>query len=239
LDVDDGDGNQVPRVATAVVDCSAPIISDVQFESVEFFSAVVTWITDEPSSSTANAFGSAGGASASDATLVTSHELLLEDLTPCSSYSVSVRSTDFVGNETTDDNGGAFYTLETTCPEVPPVPDGSLGTEPVRVARFGDSGIEILWDNQCPATGPTKIIYGPLYRVPEYFVLGALCDIPADAESMIWERPFFADFWFLVLKDSGIGVESSWGRSTAGERNGTVHSGKCGAVQKDTTGTCP
>jgi hypothetical protein len=119
------------------------------------------------------------------------------------------------------------------------VPDGGPGTEPVRVRGLDGDAIEILWDNQCPASGPTKIVYGPMHLVSEYRVLNALCDIPADAEGLVWERPFFGSFWFLVLKDSGLGVESSWGRSSSGERNGTVHSGQCGTIQKNTSTTCP
>jgi hypothetical protein len=239
VDADDGSGNQMLRTATATVDCTGPAIAGVQFSSVGFFDAVVEWTTDEPASSGASAFGPGGGASATDAEPVLQHSLLLQDLEPCSDYSVLVRSADAVGNETVDDNGGSFYPLQTRCPEVPPVPDGSPGTDPVRVRRLDGDAIEVLWDNQCLASGTTKIIYGQMHRVSEYYVLGALCDIPADAESMIWERPFFGSFWFLVLKDSGLGVESSWGQSWEGERNGAVHSGRCGVTQKNTTTTCP
>jgi len=240
IDADDGGGAlQVPRLATATVDCTGPVISDVQFGLVGFFSAEVHWSTDEASSSAATAIAPVGGASASDPTPVTNHSLLLDGLAPCSDYAVAVSSTDFVGNETIDNNAGAFYTLNTNCPEVPPVPDGSPGTGPVRANRLAGSAIEILWDNQCPASGPTKVIYGQLARLDEYFVLGALCDIPADAESTIWENPFFGDLWFLVLKDSGLGLESSWGQSTAGERNGTQNSGRCDTFGKDISGTCP
>jgi hypothetical protein len=109
----------------------------------------------------------------------------------------------------------------------------------VRVQRLDGSALEITWDNQCAASGPTKIIYGQMRRVSEYFVLGALCDIPADADRTVWENPFFGDLWFLVLKDSGLGVESSWGRSSSGERNDGVHSGRCDTIDKDTSGSCP
>ena len=69
---------------------------------------------------------------------------------------------------------------------------------------------------------------------------GAVIGIgPPDAESHVWPNPFFGDFWFLVLKDSGLGVESSWGQSSFGERNGDVASGRCGATEKNTTTTCP
>jgi hypothetical protein len=83
------------------------------------------------------------------------------------------------------------------------------------------------------------VIYGQLHRLSEYFVLGALCDIPPDAESTVWANPFFGDLWFLVLKDSGLGAESSWGRSSSGERNGVWNSGQCGTSAKDTSGNCP
>jgi hypothetical protein len=92
-----------------------------------------------------------------------------------------------------------------------------------------------VWDDQCAPTG-ANILYGSLDQVSTHAVSGAVCGI---ASPETWTAVPAGDLWFVVVGDDGVSVESSWGVSTEGERNGLVDSGMCGVTAKDITGTCP
>jgi hypothetical protein len=97
------------------------------------------------------------------------------------------------------------------------------------------SRISITWDDQCsPASA--KMLYGSLDQVSTHAVSGAVCDI---ATPEIWDTVPAGSIWFVVVADDGLGVESSWGQASDGERNGLTDSGTCGAAAKDITGSCP
>jgi hypothetical protein len=119
----------------------------------------------------------------------------------------------------------------------PPIPDGAGATSPILADRLTPDGsqISIAWDDQCAPTN-ANLLYGSLDQVSSYAVAGAVCGI-ADPEA--WTTVPAGDLWFVVVSDDGLGVESSWGQSTAGERNGLVNSATCGIQTKDITGTCP
>jgi subtilisin-like proprotein convertase family protein len=119
----------------------------------------------------------------------------------------------------------------------PPVPDGSGSTSPILVDRLMADGsrLEIAWDDQCsPASA--RIVYGSLDQVSSHVVSGAVCDI---ADPQIWDGVPAGDLWFVLVSDDGLGVESSWGLASGGERNGLADSDTCGSVTKDITGACP
>jgi len=120
---------------------------------------------------------------------------------------------------------------------VPPVPDGRSGSEPLRVDRTGNT-LELSWDNQCLASGPTKILYGSLAGVSQHVIDGSVCGIDAASAGTSWTPPL-AELWFVVVKENDQAVEGSWGQATAGERNGTDDSGQCGVTAKDVSGSCP
>ena len=75
-----------------------------------------------------------------------------------------------------------------------------------------------------------------LDQVATYAVTGAVCGV---ANPQVWDPVPAGDLWFVLVGDDGLGVESSWGEATDGERNGLSDSGTCGSVAKDITGTCP
>ncbi|MCU0302901.1 MAG: C25 family cysteine peptidase [Thermoanaerobaculales bacterium] len=114
IDADDGAGGvNVPRTATATVDCLGPAISSVAATATE---AAVTFgfATDEPGTTEIVWGTSAPPANVvSDAALTTAHEVIVDGLTPCTTLYYEVRSADAQGNLTIDDNGGAFYTVDT------------------------------------------------------------------------------------------------------------------------------
>jgi subtilisin-like proprotein convertase family protein len=115
IDADDGQGGtNVMVTADAAVDCTAPVIANVQSIDVGGSWATITWDTDEPADSTVS-YGLAmpGEQSVSDASFVTAHAVQLRDLQECTPYVYSVASADPVGNAAADDNGGAYYTFET------------------------------------------------------------------------------------------------------------------------------
>ncbi|MBN1296988.1 choice-of-anchor J domain-containing protein [bacterium] len=113
IDASDGfGGTNVPVTDTAVVDNTQPVISNVQVAFLDDTSAVITWTTDEPCSSTV-LFDTPVNDEVSVDDLVTEHHVTLTNLAQCLDYIFSVRSADAAGNLTEDDNGGAFYSFTT------------------------------------------------------------------------------------------------------------------------------
>ena len=239
LDADDGAGSGATSFATADVDCVSPVISNVQALAISATSALVTWDTDEPATSAVSFDGVTGSLVASESKWVTSHEVTLYNLTSCSSYTFSVGSTDLAGNETVDDNSGSLYDFDSGCPGVTPVPDGSSGTMPMTVRKASGNSLRVDWDNSCPYVGSTKLIHGPLSGVSQYLISGSICSIPSLSQFFDWTTVPSESAWFLMLREDGALVESSWGQSSAGERNGATVSGQCSALTKNTFGTCP
>ncbi len=115
IDADDGYGQtNVPRIDTAVVDCSGPVIANVAATTPTGRTALVTFDTNEAGNSVV-VYGASvpPGTPATSATLVTAHSVALQGLVPCTTYYYLVRTTDATGNTAVDDNGGAYYTFTT------------------------------------------------------------------------------------------------------------------------------
>ncbi len=115
VDADDGTGQQVAATDAAVVDCVAPIISNIAISDITARTAIVSFEANETSSG-AVLLGSQCG-SLSDIRLgspgATSHQITLTGLTPATTYAFGVRATDAAGNEVLDDNGGSCRVLAT------------------------------------------------------------------------------------------------------------------------------
>jgi hypothetical protein len=119
---------------------------------------------------------------------------------------------------------------------------GGTGSGPAPVPwlladRMDAEGSQLMvsWDDQCSPTS-AKIVYGPLEAVSTMTVTDGRCAI---SNPEVWDAVPEGSLWFLVVGDNGTGIESSWGESTVGERNGASASGTCGSEVKDTTTTCP
>jgi trimeric autotransporter adhesin len=100
---------------TATIDCTGPVISNVQITNITGTTARITWTTDEAANSRVTYdMSTPPGTNKDDlATFVTSHTVNLTGLTTCSQYYFSVTSADVAVNSTTDNNGGAYYTFTT------------------------------------------------------------------------------------------------------------------------------
>jgi len=119
----------------------------------------------------------------------------------------------------------------------PPIPDGSGGAQPLLVSLGVPDGSQLIldWDEVCSPVG-TNLLYGPLDQVSTLSVSSSVCGVTSPST---WASVPGGSLWFLLVSADALGVESSWGAATAGERNGLTASGECGVVVKDVAGNCP
>ncbi len=104
---------------TASVDCTAPLISNVQTGAVGATRATITLDTDEPATATVR-YGLSCGAlteSASTVVFAQNHAVELAGLDSNTTYFYAVDAADEAENTGTDDNGGQCYSFST--PDVP------------------------------------------------------------------------------------------------------------------------
>lgn len=110
----DGTAN-VPRTATASLDCSPPTISNLSAYAVDESVVQISWTTDELASSAVR-YGSAPELLNFEVVspyFKTSHTVRLTGLSECATVYYSVASSDAVGNTTEDDNAGHLYLIAT------------------------------------------------------------------------------------------------------------------------------
>ncbi|HNT37175.1 MAG TPA: hypothetical protein PKH07_19445, partial [bacterium] len=110
----DGTAN-VPRTATASLDCTPPTISDLSSYAVDESAVQISWKTDEPATSIVH-YGlteEAFDLQRVSPYLRSNHSILISGLTECTDLYFRVASSDSVGNTTVDDNAGANYSIST------------------------------------------------------------------------------------------------------------------------------
>ena len=133
------------------VDTTAPVISAVSTSNVTDTGAVITWTTDEPADSQVE-YGNAdtyGTSSSLATTLVTSHTVTLQGLTPDTLYHFRVKSSDAAGNQSISTD----YTFTTLEPDItPPVISGITATS------TSETSATITWITDEPST--SKVEYG-------------------------------------------------------------------------------
>ena len=115
IDADDGQGGvNITRTATALIDCTSPVITNVNATNVTGQGARINWLTNEPATSIVT-YGSTTppGTTRSGGALVATHAFDLTGLNECSKYYYQVSSQDDAGNSATDNNGGSYYTFQT------------------------------------------------------------------------------------------------------------------------------
>ena len=116
IDADDGNGNyNVVVQDSALVDCSPPIISNVQTINIEPRNATVTFNTTEEATATVY-YGTSCGALndvVSSGGYETSHTLTINGLQDNTTYYYAVEAIDHAGNVTYDDNAGGCYWFTT------------------------------------------------------------------------------------------------------------------------------
>ena len=120
IDADDGfGGTNITVHATAGVDCTDPVISNVTVAELEPQSARVEFNTDELATGMVH-YGTSCGSlteTAGAAGVHTAHSIVLHPLVDDTPYFYSVEAADEAGNGVVDDNGGACYTF--TTPQIP------------------------------------------------------------------------------------------------------------------------
>jgi hypothetical protein len=115
IDADDGHGGiNVEKTDTALIDCTAPVISNVIIEYIGIDEVTISWTTDEPASSVVYYGETTPPAEvAQNLSLETAHSMTLTGLVECTDYYLAIEGTDLAGNVAYDDNGGSYYTLTT------------------------------------------------------------------------------------------------------------------------------
>ncbi|MEW6682011.1 MAG: fibronectin type III domain-containing protein [Nitrospirota bacterium] len=135
----------------AAPDTTAPTISGVVASSTGATSTVITWSTNEPSTSVVDyGLGTSYGSSSTDTTLVTSHSRSLIGLTASTTYHFRVRSADAAGN-TASSADFVFTTSaqpDTTAPTLSSIASGSVT----------NAGATITWTTNEAST--TQVDYG-------------------------------------------------------------------------------
>ena len=114
VDADDGaGGTDVSKMDVAQVDCAGPAVGGVQASATQD-TATITFTTDEPGTTTV-LWGTTRPPSGTyeDTALVTDHAVTLTGLAPCTRYWFEIVTEDGLGNQTVDDNGGAYYSVVT------------------------------------------------------------------------------------------------------------------------------
>jgi PGF-pre-PGF domain-containing protein len=133
----------------AVVDATAPVISNTANSSITNISATVTWTTDESSNSLVK-YGTTSGTyttSQTDATYITSHSESLTSLSPTTTYYYVVNSTDASGNSV-QSSEYSFTTTDLTPPTLSSISSSSVTT----------STATISWTSS--ESSDSQVIYG-------------------------------------------------------------------------------
>lgn len=137
---------------TAAPDTTGPVISGVVASSTSATSTVITWTTNEPSTSVVDyGLGTGYGSSATDTTLMSAHSVSLTGLSASTTYHYRVRSADAAGNSAS--SGDFTFTTsalpDTTAPVLSNITAGSITS----------SGVSITWTTNEAST--TQVEYGP------------------------------------------------------------------------------
>ncbi|MHC4721149.1 MAG: S8 family serine peptidase [Planctomycetota bacterium] len=115
-DADDGTGTPATATDTALIDCQAPIIFDVQI-GYPGRQPTITVETDEPTTVHLMCGLACGGPyiiNESDLTLATSHAIELAGVAPETDYFFVIEANDAAGNKRVEDNNGHCYEFTTT-----------------------------------------------------------------------------------------------------------------------------
>ncbi|MDP6037862.1 MAG: fibronectin type III domain-containing protein, partial [Candidatus Latescibacteria bacterium] len=120
-------------------DIEAPTIADVVVAATDS-AAVITWTTSEVANSNVQ-FGISADAlsnSIADIDAVTAHRIVLANLTPETTYTYIVQSSDPVGNGPTSSTQATFTTVAAGTATAPAAPEGLA-------ARAGNGAVQLTW----------------------------------------------------------------------------------------------
>ena len=109
IEADYVDSSGTRRIATAVADLVAPVLSGVA-ATVDLGVITITWQTSEPANGIVRyGLHSAFNLAATNSALTTSHSIRLGHLIPGKVYRFFVSSSDAAGNTVTNNNSGAYF----------------------------------------------------------------------------------------------------------------------------------
>ena len=116
IDASSPGGSNLPRIATATVDCAAPVISNVQVSAIGPDTATVAFTTNENATDTLSYGAACGslGTTLNGAAPSTSHSYVISGLNPNTAYYFNLTATDAAGNTAIANNGGSCFTFSTT-----------------------------------------------------------------------------------------------------------------------------
>src|SRR3990170_1669525 len=119
-----GYSNEVSKTISGTADTTAPVLSNITTGSITSSGAVITWTTDEQSTSqiehgTTTSYGSS---TTLDSTLVTSHSVSISGLSSWTTYHFRVKSQDGSGNLTVSSD----FTFTTIAPPDTTLPTGTI-----------------------------------------------------------------------------------------------------------------
>jgi subtilisin family serine protease len=100
----------VDHVAEVLVDCQAPVVSNVRIDSLQHWGAQILWDTDE-SADGLLVWGPGEDDQRDDSEFDTEHEVWAINLVPCTGYVATITSTDLIGNTTVVPDAIAWTTL--------------------------------------------------------------------------------------------------------------------------------
>ena len=116
LDADDGNGGtNIPVIASATVDCSAPLLVATSTPIIEARDVVIDVTVNEDAGVTVR-YGTSCGAltnMVSSPQLTTDHSIAIGGLSDDVTYYYTVEMTDIAGNTSVDNNGGSCYSFTT------------------------------------------------------------------------------------------------------------------------------
>jgi peroxiredoxin len=132
-------------------DTTCPTIQNASASNVTMATAVITWQTDEPSTSQVMICESSGGCTWTelDENLVTDHSVTVIDLKPNTSYHFTATSTDACANQGTAEGD---FTTSAVASTTPPVISG------INISNITDLAGTISWTTDKPAT--SQVLFG-------------------------------------------------------------------------------
>jgi parallel beta-helix repeat protein len=152
--VDNNSNVENAKSITVKIDTKPPVIYNVSSSDVTGSSAIITWATDEPSTSQVE-YGlttSYGSSTTLDINLVTSHSQIITGLTINTTYHYRVQSKDAADNEIVSGD----YTFTTT------VAGDSIFSD-IFVEAITDTSAKVYWSTDIPGTSYVKYGLGTNY----------------------------------------------------------------------------
>ncbi|MBI5147778.1 MAG: fibronectin type III domain-containing protein [Parcubacteria group bacterium] len=161
-------------------DVTAPSISGVTVAEAQSTWARITWTTDELSDSKIEYSVSPSASfnlSKSVNTMVTSHSLVVDGLTPNATYLFRVKSKDVYGNEGSDSNGGAGYSLTTA---------GGPVISDVTAINVSDRSATVFWNSD--KDSDSKVFYSTNSGLSGATEAGSASLVGGSASSTIFQH---------------------------------------------------